>query len=253
MHIGELFFLTLMLYSKKNGISDHTRCYVFPSDRPAIRKNPFKFFNFLTKHPQFLEAVFEVWQITEPIHQSRLALYHFQQKLKLLKPILRALNKNRYGDIQKRTQEAFATLCEKQKLDLEHPSSETFAAVSEVDQNWHLLSSAEEQFFRQKSQITWLSHGNQNTTFFHQSVLQRAAQNSIRRLVKPGGEVLTDVPDIKREAAAYFQRLSQAPNDGASVNLDLDRLITYRCPPTAADSLVSPITEAEIKQVLSSM
>lgn len=40
----------------------------------------------------------------------------------------------------------------------------------------------EESLWRQKSRISWLKEGEQNTRFFHQSVLIRRRRNRILRL-----------------------------------------------------------------------
>lgn len=106
-----------------NGISDHARCCVFSSPQLPARNYPFKFFNFIVAHPRFIEVASEPWQSTTPIFHSRSALSRFHQKLKLLKPVLRALNKDRYGEITNQTKAAFETLCEKQIQALLTPTS----------------------------------------------------------------------------------------------------------------------------------
>ncbi|XP_013617494.1 PREDICTED: uncharacterized protein LOC106324013 [Brassica oleracea var. oleracea] len=120
-----------------SGISDHTRSRVFLESEPVGRKLPFKFFNFLADHPDFLASVSDTWNQTEPIYHSRSALYIFSKKLKLLKPILRHLNKTKFGDIPRKTKEAFQNLCEKQAQALSDPSSSSFDAVSAATENWN--------------------------------------------------------------------------------------------------------------------
>ena len=182
-----------------SGISDHTRSRVFLESEPVGRKLPFKFFNFLADHPDFLASVSDTWNQTEPIYHSRSALYIFSKKLKLLKPILRHLNKTKFGDIPRKTKEAFQNLCEKQAQALSDPSSSSFDAVSAATENWNHWAVIEEHFYLQKSRINWLKFSDQNIIFFHKIVQSRTTFNVIRRLVLLSGEIITDPQAIKVE------------------------------------------------------
>lgn len=46
----------------------------------------------------------------------------FLEKLKALKPVLRSLGKEKFGDIPRHTREAHEDLCAKQEETLRHPS-----------------------------------------------------------------------------------------------------------------------------------
>ncbi|KAH0867906.1 hypothetical protein HID58_074928, partial [Brassica napus] len=75
-------------------------------------RKPFRFFNYLTEHNEFLPTVQRIWDTTEPLFPSRAALSRFHRKLKLLKQPLRELNKTHYGDLPARTKNAYDRLCE---------------------------------------------------------------------------------------------------------------------------------------------
>ncbi|VVB04666.1 unnamed protein product [Arabis nemorensis] len=130
-----------------NGISDHSRCLVKIADGVQEKKHHFQFFNYLAEHPQFLDIVSEVWNATEPIFQSRSALKLFHRKLKLLKPYLRALNGEKYGDITQRTKLAFEVLCARQEDALRNPCRETFQAEHLALGEWQNFAEVEERFF----------------------------------------------------------------------------------------------------------
>lgn len=147
-----------------NSISDHTRWTATTITR---KKRHFQFFNYLTEHPTFLEIVADYWNGTEPIYHSRSALHLLNRKLKQLKPLIRALNQNRYGDITKRTDITYEVLCARQRQALENPCADTFAAEAEAARQWYHYADVEEQFFRQKSRVTWLRYGDHNTSFLH--------------------------------------------------------------------------------------
>lgn len=124
------------------------------------KKRHFQLFNYLAAHLHFLDIVSEYWNETDPIFHSRSALHLLHRKLKQLKLLLRDLNKRRYGDITKRTRITYDVLCERQRQALENPCTNTFAAEAEAARQWHHYADVEEQFFRQKSRITWLRHGD---------------------------------------------------------------------------------------------
>lgn len=103
------------------GISDHARCYVRIAERSSGNRKPFRFFNYLADHNQFLPTVQKVWDQSPPLFYSRTALQMFHKKLKLLKYDLWALNRTQYGDISTKTREAYAVLCDKQNEALLNP------------------------------------------------------------------------------------------------------------------------------------
>ncbi|KAF2579487.1 hypothetical protein F2Q68_00002281 [Brassica cretica] len=156
-------------------------------------------------HPDFLDTVATVWDSTEALFHSTSALYRFHKKLKLLKPTLRRLNKNKFGNIPQLTREAFDELCDKQKIALQDPNETTFEVAADAMTVWNHWAAIEEIFLRQKSRITWLQHGDQNTLFFFKIVQSITSFNMIRRLTLPSGEVITDLHPIKVTAAAHFE------------------------------------------------
>lgn len=81
---------------------------------------------------------------------------------------------------------------------------------------------------------------------------RRAARNTIRSLTNAQGDVLTSLPDIKKEAVSHFQTFLQSQDtatEAVSV-ASLQDLLTYRCTSEAASVLVGPVTATEIKQAL---
>ncbi|KAH0862042.1 hypothetical protein HID58_079253 [Brassica napus] len=93
------------------GISDHARCVVHLTGNQNEARKPFRFFNYLTEHAEFLQVVKRVWETTQEIHHSRSALSRFQAKLKLLKFEMRLLNKTHYGNLPNKTKLAFEEMC----------------------------------------------------------------------------------------------------------------------------------------------
>ncbi|KAL1189621.1 hypothetical protein V5N11_030477 [Cardamine amara subsp. amara] len=85
-------------------ISDHTPCCIhLDCHIPQAGTKPFKFYNYLSYHPDFLAVVANAWIDTENEEHS---LHNLNVKQKMIKRELKALNKNNFSDIQKRVCEA---------------------------------------------------------------------------------------------------------------------------------------------------
>ena len=129
------------------GVSDHARCLVRLTGQLDESRKPFRFFNYLADHEEFLPTVKGVWDTTPQLYHSRSALTCFHQKLKQLKFHLNALNKSKYGDLLIRTKQAYEDLCECQNKALLDPSLATFARATEASERWHKLAKIEEKLF----------------------------------------------------------------------------------------------------------
>lgn len=120
---------------------------------------------------------------------------------------------------------------------------------------WNYWAVIEESFLRQKSRITWLLNGDQNTLFFFKTVQCRTSLNRIIQLLLPSGVTITDPQQIKVTAAAHFEAfLKQSSVQNTVLEAPvLAELLDYRCPDHTAQLLIHPISEAEIRNVLFSM
>ena len=84
--------------------SDHSPCLTdLAFQLPKVGTQPFRFLNYLTKHPTFLQVVSLAW---DGAGSSAANLTSLCWKLKCIKKDLRALNKQSYSNIQKRVLEA---------------------------------------------------------------------------------------------------------------------------------------------------
>lgn len=101
--INEVWLLTFphsLAHFIPTVISDHTSSIInLEVDPPVAGTKPFKFFNFLTSHPDFLATILEGWEVSHPESWS-LSLLHKKQKI--LKKFLKKLHKHNYSEIQKR-------------------------------------------------------------------------------------------------------------------------------------------------------
>lgn len=70
---------------------------------PASGTKPFKFFNYLTKHPLFYQTVLQAWNQVGSIAWD---LSHLCVKLKKIKREIKQLNRENFSNIQERVREA---------------------------------------------------------------------------------------------------------------------------------------------------
>lgn len=139
------------------GISDHSPIVVsMILDTKKIKK-PFKFFNFLADHPDFISIVQSVWRrviIGNP-------MYVVCTKLRLLQDELKKLNSRDYSDISTRTLDTKQKL-ESIQLELGSDPSNSSKQIQEKElyRQYIQLARAEESFASQKSRIQWLRLGD---------------------------------------------------------------------------------------------
>ncbi|KAG7599341.1 Reverse transcriptase zinc-binding domain [Arabidopsis suecica] len=237
------------------GISDHSRCMIHLSTTSSQHRKPFKFFNFLISHSLFLPTVAQVWSESPPLYHSRVALSLFHRKLKRLKPHLRGLNKSQFGDLPKKTKEAYDLFCVLQAAALSDPSQSNVGALADASENWQRLASIEEKNFHQKSRIKWMKCGDQNTSYFHRVAQANASRNAICNLTLASGEVITQPDQIKSEAARHFREFLQAEVDDFEEisQHSLSELLGYHCSPVRCAELMAPVSSDEIKKALFSL
>ena len=138
--------------------SDHTPSLVnLEAALPVAGTRPFKFYNFLTAHPDFLATITEGWEISQPDSWS---LSSLNKKQKILKKYLKKLHKHNYSEIQKRVGECNQNLKDLLLESLSNPFEETFLAEKLCTEKLHHLRRVEEAYFHQKSRIQWLKEGD---------------------------------------------------------------------------------------------
>lgn len=199
-----------------------------------------------------METVSRVLSASPPLFYSRSALQRFHSKLKLLKAELRQLNRIHFDNIPHRSKKAYERLCSLQTAALQNPCHQSFENVSAAMREWTYWADLQEKIYKQKSRITWLSLGDQNTTYFHRVVQSRVSKNAIRRLVTDQGEVISNIVEIKQAAVRHFQQFLQLNHEGVSIPSEpfMEDLLDFRCTEQQSALLVSPVSAEEIKVVV---
>ncbi|CAA7053106.1 unnamed protein product [Microthlaspi erraticum] len=232
--------------------SDHCPCLIDLSHRlPKAGTRPFKFFNYLTKHPDFHHVVLEAW-----IQAGSFAptLTKLCWKQKTIKSSLRELNKENFSHIQKRVSEAYSLLQVVQVQALQAPSQQLFSQERSLHENWTFLKGIEESYFKQKSRINWLKEGDQNTTYFQRIAQTRTSYNSIRSFLHPSGAFIDDPIEMSFHAINHFKSIL-GPHTLPPVALPspptwIQSLSTFRCSPALHQQMLKKPSAEEIKKVM---
>lgn len=146
---------------------------------------------------EFKTTVEVFWMNTEIIFPSTSALFRFSKKLKLLKPALRSLSRQKLHHLSRRVEEAYAALCTCQNSTLLQPTPTAVQTEALAFDRWEKISMMEEKFLKQKSKLHSMEVGDKNNIFFHNAVKEKHARSSIREIMNPQGETLTCGDDIK--------------------------------------------------------
>ncbi|KAF3567732.1 hypothetical protein DY000_02018584 [Brassica cretica] len=186
-------------------ISDHAPCLLdLAYQLPKAGTQPFKFQNYLTKHPNFTQLVMDAWT---QAGNSCCSLADLCWKLKSIKTDLKLLNKNNFSKIQERVSETHRLLEIVQVQALHTPTTQLFQEERDLNERWLFLRQIEECFFLQKSRINWLREGDLNTTYFHRICQVRASYNAIRSFLTASGILITDPLQMSQLAIAHFQEV----------------------------------------------
>ncbi|VVB10332.1 unnamed protein product [Arabis nemorensis] len=226
--------------------SDHSPCLMcVPSLRLQVSK-PFKFFHHVIDHPQYEEVVSAAWNCGSIQGTCQFKL---MRSMKLLKHVLRRLNRRHYSGISKRVKAQAEKIAELQRSLLTNPSVNTARQEHQAREIWLTLIRAEEKFYRQKSRVQWMHLGDRNTPLFQRSVTQRASRNHIHFFKDDSGRKIVSNAEKKQHAAVYFQEvlgytsLSTSP---CSIT-QLQQLLPFRCLEVQIAALQKTVSEEEVK------
>ena len=189
-------------------VLDHSPV-LLDSDGIKSRPSPFRFENIWLKFEGFKDLLRGWWQ---SLHFSSSFNLVLASKLKALKGILRAWNKEVFGrvDLKKEalSRISFWDDVEKEKeLSLEEAKEREKAR-----KDYKKWVDLEEVSWRQKSREIWLKEGDRNTRFFHRMTNFHRRRNSIRS-IRINGRTFVKELEIKEGLVDTFQSLLSASNN----------------------------------------
>lgn len=152
-----------------------------------------------TKHEDFLDAVKEGWADVRGEVANRID--DLIRRLKACKVRLVNWSKEAFPNFKRCIDQL------KQKLECCNRGVLTEQTVAEAEHLTRQLEEAwakEEVYWWQRSRIAWLSCGDRNTKFFHNSVIQRRQRNKIVRLKDDRGVWLEEREEINQAFNVFY-------------------------------------------------
>ncbi|XP_074318461.1 uncharacterized protein LOC141655273 [Silene latifolia] len=196
------------------GLYDHTPCIVSQSQQVKC-KGSFKYFNMWGGSANFLPTIRRNWDRALPgNHMFKLA-----KNLKLLKPALKELNRDRFSNIEQATN----ILQREVRCCLEDigkdPSNlqlieEEFRAIQELKE----LSEARDKFLAKKSKQVWIQDGDANSAFFHGMLKKRRAGNKVIMVEDMNGNLCDSPAKIQSAFLEYYQQLLGTSQETSKVH-----------------------------------
>lgn len=116
---------------------------------------------------------------------------------------LQGWSKENFGSVRKELEELRKKLSELQLVNNEENNVQIKNTINRMNE----ILYREEMMWLQRSRISWLKEGDQNTKFFHQKAQWRARKNKIRGLRNDEGECCSDQNKIANMAREFFEAL----------------------------------------------
>ncbi|KAL9243881.1 hypothetical protein vseg_017718 [Gypsophila vaccaria] len=185
------------------GTFDHTPCIVRQSNS-VQRKSSFKYFNMWGASDKFMALIKQYWSRSlEGTHMFTLA-----RNLKILKPVLRKLNKESYCDIEATTEALKNKVGLLQEEIGQDPTNKHLIEEEHrILQELKNKTEARDAYLAQKAKQKWYQEGDTNSSYFHGMIKDRRNGNKVVMVEDMKGR-LCDTPDGIREAfLEYYKQL----------------------------------------------
>jgi hypothetical protein len=164
-------------------------------------------------------------------HDHAISLQGIRDKLKSTMSCLQSWSSLNFGAVTKEIT--------KLKKDLERLQSSQYARnrgrIDNINRRLDELLLREEIMWKQRSRVSWLKHGDQNTRYFHRKACWRAKKNRIKRLKREDGSFEEKPEELEKMAKEYF--------DGMYTK---DTLVT----PELIEELITPMIDEDTNKNL---
>lgn len=126
--------------------------------------------------PDYKEKVKQGWRITK----KGTKMYELVGKLNSLKSKLRQLNKEKFSQIEKQTDQVQEELmiCQ-QRLQQKPLNRQLQEEETSLIRKYKRLKDARNQYLSQKSKVKWFEQGDLNTKYFHSMMKARRNVNRV--------------------------------------------------------------------------
>ncbi|XP_021844124.1 uncharacterized protein [Spinacia oleracea] len=226
------------------GISDHSPLVMSCNIHLGGGNRPFKFFNYMEDHAQFLDVVRKGWDVSCPRSGSMLKVW---TKLKAVKQGLKELHHKDFAKLDERIEGLRVDLCQIQTQLASCPTdSNVQQSERECSETLKKFLHIQESAYRQKARIQWLQVGDSNSKFFFSAMKERLAKDSIDILYDETGKKLSTTQEIQEEVSSFYKQLiGTAASSLTGVDVGVVRK-GKQLSAADAELLVVPISDAEI-------
>jgi hypothetical protein len=179
-------------------------------------------------------------------------MFILKTKLKLLKPILKAWNKEVFGDVHTNVANAVAQVDSIQQIInasgyTDALGDEEKLAQTRLDETLRI----QEHFWRDKSRSKWFIEGDRNTSYFHKLTKIRHASSRLVRL-KVGDNHITDTNNMEQNVLDFYQDLFGSDNHCVPTDI-VERTIPNLITAADNDLLTRVPSIDEVKQAVFNM
>ncbi|XP_074271555.1 uncharacterized protein LOC141595487 [Silene latifolia] len=212
-------------------------------------RKSFKYFNMWGTTPTFKSLVSDCWSK----HYQGTKMFGIVKRLKALKPILKALNRDCFSDIENNTNIVSLAVENIQKALIDSPS-DTDLLQQELDLAHDLkdLITARDSFLIQKAKVQWSLEGDLNTSYFHHSIKKRVMMNKVFQIEDKDGRLCTDGTAIQSAFLDYYHDLLGSHKSTDVVNSNVVRKGVC-CTEAHSALLNRPVIADEVKKSLFSI
>ncbi|XP_019254007.1 PREDICTED: uncharacterized protein LOC109232716 [Nicotiana attenuata] len=184
--------------------SDHSPLAIEVGGRGIKGARPFKFFNHLAQHPDFISIVTNKWGSGQHMKGMEAIWY----KLKQVKQELKTLNCRKFSKVTKKVDYYRKELNEMQ-IETRDPEKQVGLADKEreVKQQLEKWVVIEESILKQKSRVKWLQLGDAKNAYFYACMKNRTAHKQIRRLNTVDGNIAQNEKEVESEIVKFYQKL----------------------------------------------
>ncbi|KAI9083192.1 hypothetical protein K1719_034925 [Acacia pycnantha] len=177
----------------------------------------FKFEAAWAQHEDFLRIVGEGWNDVEGHLNNR--LIDLIRRLEACQKRLVKWSRSEFPNFKKVIDQL------RRRLHTCYEGQMSLAGLKEAEDLVKQLEEAwvrEESYWWQRSRITWLNCGDQNSKFFHRCVIQRRQRNKVLRLKDENGIWLEEREEINKAFSDFYQNLFRSGGSRC-----IDQAISY--------------------------
>ncbi|XP_062074913.1 uncharacterized protein LOC133778918 [Humulus lupulus] len=175
-------------------------------------------------------------------------------KLNRLKSVLIQFNKRKVGDVIDRYLEAKEKFQQPQYLLQQQPQSIELQQVEQVAcSEFNHYSKMHDSFLRQRSKVTWLRFGDDNTSYFYATLKQRSAFNRITAYLDEHGKIVDCYDDVVNHFINHFKGFLGSPSSATSrIQLDCFKVGNILSLDQQL-SLIRPFSKKDVKMAMFSI